>query len=382
MISIMRSLRTLIITAFIPALAGQFSVTAQEDQILVAAQIDGKPATLGFDTGAESSCLFRGATDRFGLKVSTMDFVEHCTLSFGKVLQTATFEVVDSPYPSFHGNLAGLIGWTSVSNRVTQLDAEKGGCRISDEPSPGVEKWTRWKLVERSPVLIFERENGAIPLRIGVDTGFAGGIMLSPDRWQRWRKRRAGLPATVEAHSSIEGQLNAAETFRAKKISVGDLTVTDVPVLEISPSLSAAFLNCDALLGLFVFRRLKLVVDGKNGVVYTRPLARPAGRYDYNPLGADFVPANLQIPVDSNQPPELIACVIDGGPASRAGVKNGDVLLKAGNHDADEIWRGLLNRSEEARGWPPAGTKVKLTMSRNGQQYETIVTLNNLQAVN
>src|SRR6202030_4786714 len=98
------------------------------------------------------------------------------------------------------------------------------------------------------------------------------------------------------------------------------------------PSADILFEHSDAVLGSYVFRQLKLIVDTKNGALYTCPISHPVGQYEYNLLGAVFVPKNIE------KGDDLVGHLIRDGPAYRAGIRDGDVLLKIGVLNVT-VWR-------------------------------------------
>ena len=87
------------------------------------------------------------------------------------------------------------------------------------------------------------------------------------------------------------------------------------------------------------------------------------------------------IPSDIDQTNDLIAHVIEASPAYRAGIRNGDVLLMIND-------MGVTNWRTDHRilplhrfGSQAVGTKLKLVLVRDDVPYETIVTLEELPAV-
>ena len=128
-----------------------------------------------------------------------------------------------------------------------------------------------------------------------------------------------------------------------------------------------------ATLGLFALLRLSIVVDGKGGKVYLKSHARPErpNPYEYNRLGAVFVPANLQ----SN---DLVAHVVQGSPAYEAGVRDGDLLLRIGELDVTK-WQTDPRVLPLSRFWSrPAGTVLQLGLKRNGESLDVEVALQNI----
>jgi hypothetical protein len=347
-----------------------------EDRIAVDARINNRPVHLAFDTGADSPVLFPGAASRLGLKTNEMRFTEECTLAFGKRSQRTMFGVLDTP-SYLPLDIDGFLSWTAVSNRVFQLDVERRICRVSDDVPPDLGGWARWKLVTDSPVLIFECSNDVEVTRIGIDTGFPTGIMLSPERWQKWRAARAGQPSTVAIRWSPGEALSVTEVLRARKIELGGLTLNDVPVIKATPKFDMLFRHSDAVFGLYALRQLKVVMDGRSGTLYMSPITHASGHYDYNHAGVDFVPK------DPDKSDDLVARVIEGGPAYRAGVRDDDILLRIGRVDATQ-WRTIwpkMRRTKPGQLEGKPGTKLKLTLQRGRQRYETTVTLEDLPMV-
>jgi PDZ domain/Aspartyl protease len=229
--------------------------------------------------------------------------------------------------------------------------------------------------VPNSRLLTFECTNGKESAKIGVDTGSSEGVWLNPKRWQQWCAAHEGLPRTICVGYMLADGLLVYEMQRAKKITIGGLTLRDVPVSMTSPSADILFEHSDAILGPYVLRQLKLIVDAKNGVLYTCPISHPVGQYEYNLLGAVFVPKDLE------KSDDLVAHVIRDGPAYRAGIRDGDVLLKIGILNVT-VWRTDPSILPLSRFWSqPVGTKHKLTLKRADKQYETTVALEELPAV-
>ncbi len=350
-------------------------ISRADDRILVNASINGRPVSLAFDTGAGFTVLFRNSADRLRLKTSSMDVTEKCTFKFGEMSQKAVFDVIEAPF-FMSMNIDGFIGWTAATNHVFELDVERNVCRISDNVPQDLRGWTKWNLVTNAPVVIFECSNDVGSAKIGIDTGFPGGVMLSPQRWQLWRTERAGQPATVENGWTPGEDLVNCEMLRARRIVLGAFILADVPVSEATPKFDTAFQHSDAIVGLYALRQMKLIIDARNGVLYTCPIAHPSGQYAYNRLGADFMPK------DPDKGEDFAAFVIPGSPAYRAGIRNGDLLLKIGKYDLATLWRHPRHLGGKPGFFQgDAGTKLKLTLKRNNQEYETTVMLHEVPAV-
>jgi hypothetical protein len=312
------------------------SETAEgSDRIPIWGEINGHSVTLFLDTGSETSGLFRDAVDRIGLRTHTQgqkffDSTEEftwipapSTWISGPALQKGRALILDRP--SFADDeFDGFIGWPGISNLVFRFDMQDAVLSSSLDLPKALDGWNRWKFLQSSPVLIFECGAGTNCVRIGIDTGSEHGVWLSPSQWRRFRVQSVPGSSTLEAGWLPADGLVTCEVLRAKKIDIGCITLTNMPVSEAPPSAIHTFSGCDAVLGMFMFARLAVVIDGRNGWLYTKPVTRPFPDYDYNRLGAVFVPRDVE------KTDDLIANVIKGSPAYRAGIRDGDILLKVG----------------------------------------------------
>ena len=73
----------------------------------------------------------------------------------------------------------------------------------------------------------------------------------------------------------------------------------------------------------------------------------------------------------------LVADVVKGGPADKAGLKKNDVIISFGGKETADSSR-LRNRAAEA----PIGQDVKMAVLRNGQRLELTVRIGNLESSN
>lgn len=374
----------LTLTVFV-LLAAALNEATAVDRIPIDAKINGHPVHLAFDTGASGSFLSRSTATRLGLKITKdddkeplragsvrVDITEECNVTIGTLSEKGIFGVIDVP-AYLQADIDGFIGWNSTSNSVVRLDLGENIFEFSDDLPGDVKHWTKWKLVPDSEVLLFESTNATEKARIGIDTGAPGGVSLNPKRWEKWRGARAKQAATIDATWIPADGPVIYEVLRARKFTIGGLTLDDMPVSVASPSIDAMFDHADAVLGLFALKQFKLVIDRRNGVMYTSPIVHPSARYDYNRLGAVFVPKDFEKDNDR------IAHVVEGSPAYRAGIRNGDTLLKIGKLDATK-WR-TNPVIQKTRFWSqPAGTKLFLTLKRNDKQFTTTVTLEEIPA--
>ena len=186
-------------------------VAHADDRLALNGKINNQPMHLAFDTGASRSVLFRKAAERLGLKITKVDYkeplapgkvpvdlAEECTLDIGSGPQKFTFWVIDIP-GNIPTDIDGFLSWSDSRNYVIEIDAEKPGWGVLEDLPSDLRGWAKWKLMPDSDLLAFECANDKESTKIGIDTGSPDGVALSPQRWQKWRAKRAAKPATVDA---------------------------------------------------------------------------------------------------------------------------------------------------------------------------------------
>jgi membrane-associated protease RseP (regulator of RpoE activity) len=205
-----------------------------------------------------------------------------------------------------------------------------------------------------------------------VDTGAYQGVELCPDRWREWRAMHAKQPITLNAFYFLPvGQVVKEEGW-ASVLSLGPMIFNDVPVMEM-PATNAPVgpIPNEAILGLAALKRLEVIVDVGNGVAYVRPKNTVPSPYDHNRLGAVFVPRDLRSS-------DLVARVAEDSPAWKAGVRDGDLLLKV-DGSAATTWRADPAVLELVQFWQrPAGSEFKLTLKRGRKTFDARVVLRDI----
>jgi S1-C subfamily serine protease len=169
---------------------------------------------------------------------------------------------------------------------------------------------------------------------------------------------------TLETGVTPDDGFFVTEEAWADQISVGPIILTGVPISVAGRGGTNRWgAQYEGTLGLAVLKRLDLIVDSNKGVAYLRAKTTPPPAYPHNRLGAIFAATTTQ----TNQG---VARVVDGGPAYEAGVRNGDVLLQV-----DEVTVRGWTDDWLSRFYMPAGTKLKLTLQRDGKIFTTTATL-------
>ena len=362
------------------ALAQQ-TVAQTDERLWIAAKVNGQPVRLAFDTGSSHLLLFRKGASRLGLRVTNappdvklnpgevpMGRTEPCRLAIESDPEfSISFGVVDVP-PVLDRVCDGLIGWGALSPGIIEINARAGVVSQLTNVPPEAADWLTLRIQTNSNTLRLEVP-GPNPFLIAVDTGSPQGVQLSPARWREWRAGHPHQPATEHADFVPASGLVVGDEVWADEISVGPLTLTEVPLIEASKTdIGLGGADYQATLGLTAMKRVDIILDGKKGNAYLRPRKGPPLPYQHNRLGAVFTPVSL----DGG---DLLAHVAEGSPAEKAGVRNGDLLLKIDDTDVTR-WHSDPSILPLSRFWErPAGTKLELTCRRGQNTVKFSVVL-------
>jgi len=346
-----------------------------DGRIWLKSTINGKPARLGFDTGAGVPVLFGAAPKKFGLSISNRPNIESlgpgeirmitgdCTLKIGHATGRIWFGVLDLPQ-ILDSEMDGVVGWGSLKHNIIAVDAlHESVSSLSSIPRKVV-RWTKFELVTNSETLMMAVPRpGGTRCSVLVDTGSTYGVQLFPDQWREWKTAHADQPVTLTEYYNALHEVVVAEEGWAKMLAIGSLWLTNVPVTKADKlDFLLGSTNTVAVLGMEALKRFDLVIDGKKGFAYLHAKEGPPPPYEYNRLGAVFTPTNLE---GGN----LVASVVAGSPGWEAGIRPGDVLTRAGNRDVRN-WRkdpNLLWGLKPLLMQPP-GTKLELTVMRGEEQ--------------
>jgi len=348
-------------------------------------KINGQPVRMSFDSGAETTAIFRPAAIRLGLKFSDpspatklapgespIGRTDPVEFQFGSQTMTNTFAVLDVP-SGLHTDFDGVVGWGPLRRNFFVFDAASSKAKMdaAGQPPTPAAAWQQLPLRRDSKMLVLDIPGQpGQPGGVLIDTGSPYGVKLSPTRWREWRTAHADAPTTMDAYYTPGIGLVVKEIAWAKDLILGPLTLSNVPVQEAAVDV-LTIPGYEATLGLTALKCQNVVVDGKNGVAYLSRLTLPAKPYAHNRLGAVFVPSDMQ-----HDP--LEAHVAKGSPAETAGIRNGDVLLKIDALDVTK-WRTDPAVMPMSKFWErPAGTKFALALKRGDKEFTVVVTLRDI----
>ena len=360
------------------ALTVQCATGQSSERILRYGKVNGKPATFVVDTGCGGSyVLFRKAAQQLGLKIIEADPVaipapgqvptgstEECRVAFAGTESTTYFSVIDIPQ-SLSTAEDGALGWPLFRNTIVDLNARAGTIEVLQSPPEQTGGWITLRISTNSNDLRLELPIPGERLRmLCVDTGSSHGVGLPPMMWRAWKANHSDSQTTfLRYYIPATGEVVKEESW-ASEIAFGPLTLTEVPVTEASQTeLDLGGPGYEATLGLAALKRMDVVLDTKHGMAYLRPRKSPPLPYQHNRLGALFASPGLT----GKRP---LAQVAKGGPAERAGIKNGDVLQKIDGVGVDVETPIFWERE--------AGTRVELSLLRGDKPIKVTVVLEDI----
>jgi hypothetical protein len=362
------------------------------NHIILNVRINGQKARLAFDTGADTSVLFRNSAERLGVKAivrssNTMPsnsipgriFVqssEPFELTLGDANMTTTFKILDNASAI---GFDGILSWNFFQYKAMRIDGPKGTVTFLEKLPEDVEQWPHWKLVDRSARNLGSKWLGfVIPAAndhsgaVYIDTGADAGISLSQHQLEVWKAENPHAAGTMDAiyYPGLKEGLVIREVFWAANLKLAEgLTFSNVDISLCPPS-EGYIPNYVARLGMFAICQIDIVVDAQNKMVYIKPAAERtnAPYYNYNRIGAVFTPLSLS-------GGDLIAHVFMDSPAYEAGVRDGDVLTKIGELDATK-WKTDPRILPLGRFWSqPAGTRINIECRRGEETLKFSITL-------
>ena len=282
------------------------------------ATINNQSARLALDTGAAMTSLFDTGADRLdvptafspaNIHVNGEDSNDNVVLSpplnitIGEQSFSAPLSIITFPwYQSWTLDWLGadgVIGWNQVRDNILVFDGASRTIRAVPSLPPETADWLKLRILP-TPQLRLE-----IPLGNGfsghllIDTGSPEGISLPMVAWTMWRNQHLN-DRSVTRYYSMPGLKSApSDEVWADQISLGPITLTDIPVHPAQAIETAGLSSYTGTLGLYALTRLDLVLDGHTGFAYLHPRPPPGPPYPGFPRPTD-PDISKSLPTDAN----------------------------------------------------------------------------------
>jgi hypothetical protein len=376
---------------------GLFAAPDTRDRPFVDVRINDQPVHLTIDTCSSTLAVFSSAADRIGLKYHKPEGFDPnrvrpgrvrpfrsdpCRLTVenqnGHALRIDEAEgrrrirILEIP-----AGLDGLIGWPNIAKNILHLDwGQKTLESLPAVPSQAL-PWHNLKLYSPFGVHVLALRVPELPgpqKAVYIDTGDFGGVEVSSALWKEIVAQSPGQPMAIEGWYTPAAGSVLHRICWLKTLKLGAIELHDVPVSEM-PEVMQHLPSCAAIVGLHGLTRLEVIVDGRHNRAYVRTQESYPKQYDYNRAGVAFLPVD-------NRSSDLVATVLESGPAYEAGIRDGDKLLRVNGRDITG-WRNDPNGMPEGPSAfaQPAGTRLTLTIQREGQALDVTVVLRELLPV-
>ncbi len=375
----------LVLSSVLPTIAvGAAAPARTEDRLWIECKINGQSARFIFDTGTSGACLFPDSARRLGVKFQFPDepgilpssravpagIAEECDFTLLGQTIKMQFNVIDLLNTDLTG-ADGILGWGMFKKGIFYIEAERNTVALLAEVPEKAKSWKKFFLQPDIRIAILEIPENGITNQVLLDTGAAGGLALTPKMWRAWKTSHPAHRLTLtEAYLPAAGPF-LREISWAQKFAVGPLTLKEVPIYEAHPVQIRSSTSI-ASIGLRAMRQLQIVIDKEQGAAYVHAYDRKPEPYEHNRLGAVFIPS------DPNNENNLVAHVASDSPAQRAGIQNGDVLLKIGALDVTKLQTNPAISSLDRFWTQPPGTEHRLTLRCGQQTNEVTVKLENI----
>jgi hypothetical protein len=329
-----------------------------------------------FNTDLSISMILRPTAERLGLAVEPapadlvaggiVGITEECNVGVGGSTQLMTLAVTDVPagvVPEFDG----MFGWTAFRQKIVLLDARNRALTQFADLPKGIADWKQFRVRAAADGLELEvpGETHSPPRFLRIATSVLSGVRLGTGEWRAWESAHVKEPATLVPCTAADGKhLVSSKEMWAETLAISSLRLTDVTVSEEADNSQP---ELAATLGIAALSRLRIIVDGKNGVAYLSPSADRGRPPEHNRLGAFFN--------GDRERNLLVARVANGTPADKAGIRDGDVLKKIDGRDVTG-WQD--EPKVYALFGAVSGTKLHLTIERDGKQRAVEVELKDI----
>ncbi|MEI7577802.1 MAG: PDZ domain-containing protein [Armatimonadota bacterium] len=355
--------------------------------IIVDAEVNGKKVSLMFDTGFGGFVLCDAGINlgkpdgKMGLRdfVGSFD-VDTVTIKSLK-LGSMSIPVADRKAAAvlregadnsltYGQHCDGIMGFSVISENITEINFEKKKFifypktyDISTRKPDGVKTFLS-KLIPagHSSLEMLVKTEAGKSLVLALDTGNSFYITTHKDVLDRVGVMPLSKRPTYVSQSYVaSGPVDSYSVQMPKMFVFGVPVESSVWDIIDLPSSSA---EGDGTVGFGFLKNFNVTIDYQRRRVWMENFT---GKTTDEKLGE----AGMFTAWDDKSKNWIVSFIVKGGPAEAAGIKRGDVFLGFGTEEVGNI--GYLRMRKRFQG--PAGSEIKLTLSRKGELYRKSLTL-------
>lgn len=339
--------------------------------MLIKAMFNNLPDSLNFilDTGSGGISLDSSTAEQhkiphvpsgryiYGIAgVRKVDYSQHNTLSFpGLTVDSLDFyinnyEILGSVYGI---KIDGIIGYSFFRRYIVKINFDSLKISVYQPgyiryPPHGVLLHPAFRGLPIVPLVA--KDSRTISSNYYFDTG-AGLCFLFSKQFKEdsaiLLKKRKPVPIEVQG---LGGKKQMQLTM-IKELRIGSFKFRKVPTYILDDEFNVlAYPSIDGLIGNDILRRFNLIINYPQREIHLLPNTHFRDLFDYSYTGMTMYFLDGQIIADD---------IIEGSPAGRAGIKNGDVITAIDNDFSNDIetYKNLLQK---------AGSKINILVMRDG----------------
>jgi Aspartyl protease/PDZ domain len=359
----------------------------QSRHVWLRAAVNGQPpADFLYDTGASMTVLDSAYAARIGIKTEGRLQSVGAGASGGAALGALDSLRVSGPdgdgilirnqkiavlsinpvlEPYFWRECAGVIGYDFITRFVNEIDYDTHRLTLHDPMAfapPESSTAIPMQLAGTIPVVTVTIDDTLTGL-FRVDVGSGSTVDLHTP-YVRTHKLDRGSGARVPVYGGGFGGTFQTTLTRMKSIQIGPFGIQG-PVIGLSGATAGALASEDYAgnIGNQLLERFHCAFDYQRRVLYLRPGAKFTGRDRFTRAGVLLARSGDQV---------LVAQVVPGSAAERAGLQAGDVVAKLDGRAPLEVGHAGIDEKFEAQ---PVGTKVQLEIVRKGKSKKVTLKL-------
>jgi hypothetical protein len=339
--------------------------------VLVKAKFNDIPDSLNFilDTGSGGISLDSTTTEKYKIPhvpsgryiygiagVHKVDFTQHNSLSFpGLTVDSLDFYInnYDILANVYGIQIDGIIGYSFLSRYIVKINFDSLHISVFlpgfiKYPEKGFLLHPHFRGLPIVPLTI--KDSKTISSNYYFDTG-AGLCFLLSQQFEEDSsvliKRRKPVSVQVQG---LGGRKLMKLTI-IKQLQLGPYKFRKVPTYILQDDYNIlAYPSQGGLIGDDILRRFNIILNYPQREIHLLPNSHFRDLFDYSYTGMTMYYVNGKIIVDD---------IIEGSPASKSGLKNGDIILSVNNDFTNnvETYKNLLQK---------AGSRVTILVLRNG----------------